>query len=73
MARKDRRLEKERPLPAQERKDALEAVLDPAVPRLPAEQERGLMEALDEADRGELVDGPEAIAKQRRRIAARGK
>jgi hypothetical protein len=27
-----------------------------------------LVEALDEADRGELVDGPEAIAKQRRRV-----
>jgi hypothetical protein len=32
--------------------------------RLSSEQQRSLMESLDEADRGELVDGPEAIAKQ---------
>jgi hypothetical protein len=38
------------------------------VPPVSAEQEQGLVEALDEADRGELVDGPEAIAKQRRRV-----
>jgi hypothetical protein len=48
--------------------DVLEGVLELVVPPASAEQEQGLVEALDEADRGELVDGPEAIAKQRRRV-----
>lgn len=57
-----------RHLPAQERMDVLEGVLELVVPPVSAEQEQGLVDALDEADRGELVDGPEAIANQRRRV-----
>src|SRR5512144_82770 len=67
-ARKDQILDEVRRLPAQERMDVLEGVLELVVPPVSAEQEQGLVEALDEADRGELVDGPEAIAKQRRRV-----
>jgi hypothetical protein len=52
--------------------DVLEGVLELVVPPLSAEQaaeqEQGLGEAIDEADRGDLVDGSEAIAKQRRRV-----
>jgi hypothetical protein len=68
MMRKDQILDEVRRLPAQERMDVLEGVLELVVPSVSAEQEQGLVEALDEADRGELVDGPEAIAKQRRRV-----
>jgi hypothetical protein len=68
MTRKDQILDEVRRLPAQERMDVLEGVLELVVPPVSAEHEQGLVEALDEADRGELVDGPEAIAKQRRRV-----
>jgi hypothetical protein len=68
MMRKDQILDEVRRLPAQERMDVLEGVLELVVPPASAEQEQGLVEALDEADRGELVDGPEAIAKRRRRV-----
>jgi len=68
MTRRDQILEEVRRLSAPERMDVLEGVLELVVPSLSAQQEQGLIEALDEADRGELVDGPEAIAKQRRRI-----
>ena len=68
MTRKDQILDEVRRLPAQERMDVLEGVLELVVPPVSAEQEQGLVEALDEADRGELVDGPEAIAKQWRRV-----
>jgi hypothetical protein len=68
MMRKDQILDEVRRLPAQERMAVLEGVLELVVPPGSAEQEQGLVEALDEADRGELVDGPEAIAKQRRRV-----
>jgi hypothetical protein len=66
--REDQILDEVRRLPAQERMDVLEGVLELVVPPVSAEQEQGLVKALDEADRGELVDGPEAIAKQRRRV-----
>jgi hypothetical protein len=39
-------------------------------PSLSAEQESGIAEAMDEADRGETMDGPTAMAAARRR--ARG-
>ncbi len=68
MMRKDQILDEVRRLPAQERMDVLEGVLELVVSSVSAEQEQGLVDALDEADRGELVDGPEAIAKQRRRV-----
>jgi hypothetical protein len=70
MTRKDQILDEVRRLPAQERTDVLEGVLEFVVPPLSAEQEQGLMEAMGAADRGELVDGTEAIAKQRRRVRA---
>jgi hypothetical protein len=72
MMHKDQILEEVRRLPAQERMDVLEGVLELVVPSLSAEQEQGLVEAIDEADRGELVDGSEAIAGQRRRVRGAG-
>lgn len=68
MTRKDQILDEVRRLPAHERMDVLEGVLELVMPPLSAEQEQELAEAIDEADRGDLVDGPEAIARQRRRI-----
>lgn len=68
MMRKDQILEEVRRLPAQERLDVLAGVLELVVPPVSAEQEEGLVEALEEADRGDLVDGPEAIAEQQRRV-----
>jgi hypothetical protein len=59
-----------RQLPADERMDVLRGVVGLVVPSLSAEQEDGIAEALDEADRGETVDGPAALAAARKR--ARG-
>jgi hypothetical protein len=72
MTRKDQILDEVRRLPAQERMDVLEGVLELVVPPLSSVQEQGLGEAIDEADRGELVDGAEAIARQRRRVRGAG-
>jgi hypothetical protein len=72
MTRKDQILDEVRRLPAQERMEILEGVLELVVPPLSAEQEQGLVESIDEADRGELVDGSEAIAKQRQRVRGAG-
>jgi hypothetical protein len=42
---------------------------EPAIaPDLSADEEKGLIEALDEADRGDVIDGPAAIAEQKRRV-----
>jgi|HubBroStandDraft_2_1064218.scaffolds.fasta_scaffold754037_2 hypothetical protein len=50
--------------------DVLQGVVGLVAPSLTAEQENGIVEALDEADRGETVDGAAALAEARRR--ARG-
>jgi len=70
MTRKDQILDEVRRLPAEERMHVLEGVLELVVPPLSAKQEQGLVEAIDEADRGELVEGSGAFAKQRRRLRA---
>ena len=67
--RKDEILDEVRRLPAEERMDVLEGILEIVVPTLPAEEERGIAEAIDEAERGELVDGAAALERQRRRLS----
>jgi len=70
MTRTEEILDEVRRLPASERMDVLEGVLELVVPSLSPEQEQGLLDAIDQADRGDLVDGSEAIERQRRRIHA---
>lgn len=48
--------------------DVLRGVVGLVAPSLSAEQEIGIAEAMDEADRGETVDGPVALAAARRRV-----
>jgi hypothetical protein len=72
MMRKDQIIDEVRRLPAQDRMDVLQGVLELVALPLSTEEEKGLAEAMDEADRGELVDGAEAIAKQRRRVHGAG-
>jgi len=66
--RKDEILDEVRRLPAEERMDVLEGIMELVAPSLSPEEEQGVAEAIDEAERGELVDGPEAIARQRLRV-----
>jgi hypothetical protein len=47
-------------------------VVDLVAPTLSPEQEQVLVDALDKADRGEVVDGTEAFAKQRQRLRDKG-
>jgi hypothetical protein len=68
MTRKEQIIDEVRRLPAPDRMEIVQGLLDLVAPPLSAEQEQGLAEAIDEADRGELVDGSEAFAQQRRRI-----
>jgi hypothetical protein len=74
VTRKEQILDEVRSLPASERMEILEGVLELVMPSLSPEQEQGLLDAIGQADRGdlelELIDGPEAIAKQRRRLYA---
>jgi hypothetical protein len=63
-------LEEVRQLPEDERMDVLRGVVGLVATSLTPEQESGIAEALDEADRGETVDGATALAAARRR--ARG-
>jgi hypothetical protein len=69
MTRAQRILDEVRRLPTEERMDVLQGLVDLVAPPLSAEHEQGLIDALDEADRGEVVDGTEAFAKQRQRRA----
>jgi hypothetical protein len=68
MTRKEQIIDEVRRLPAPDRMEIVQGLLDLVAPPLSAEQEQGLAVAIDEADRGELVDGSEAFAQQRRRI-----
>jgi hypothetical protein len=66
--RKDEILAEVRRLPDEDRMDLLEGIIELIAPPLSADEEHGLAEAIDEADREELVDGPEVLAKERRRL-----
>jgi hypothetical protein len=72
MTPKEKILEDVKRLPAQERMDVLEGVLELVAPALSGKQEQGLVDALDEADRGDLLDGPAALSEQRRRVRGAG-
>ena len=48
--------------------EIVQGILELVAPPLSAEQDQRLGEAIDEADRGELVDGSGAFTQQRRRV-----
>ena len=52
--------------------DVLQGVVDLVAPTLSPEQEQGLVDAIDEADRGDMVDGAAAFAKLRGRVRDAG-
>ena len=72
MTRAQRILDEVRELPAQERMDVLEGVVDLVAPTLSPTQGKGLVDAIDEADKGDLVDGAAAFAKLRGRVRDAG-
>jgi len=72
MTRAQRILDEVRRLPTEERMDVLQGVVDLVAPALSAGQEEGLADAVDEADRGDLVDGAAAFAKLRGRARDAG-
>lgn len=72
MTRAQQILDEVRRLPTEERMDVLQGVVDLVAAPLSPEQEKGLSDAIDEADRGELVDGPAALAEMRRRLHGAG-
>jgi hypothetical protein len=72
MTRAQRILDEVRRLPTEERMDVLQGVVDLVAPALSAEQEKGLVDAIDEADRGDLVDGAATFAKLRGRVRDAG-
>jgi hypothetical protein len=52
--------------------DVLQGVVDLVAAPLSPEQEQGLSDAIDAADRGELVDGATAFVEIRRRLHGAG-
>ena len=72
MTRTQRILDEVRRLPTEERMDVLQGVVDLMAPALSTEQEKDLADAIDEADRGDLVDGAAAFAKLRGRARDAG-
>jgi hypothetical protein len=68
MTRVQQILEDVRRLPAEERMEVLRGVVELLAPSLSSDQEQGLADAIDEADRGDVVDGPTAFAKLRGRV-----
>jgi hypothetical protein len=72
MTRAEQILDEVRRLPKDERMDILQGVVELVAPALTPEQEKGLIDAVGEADRGDLVDGAAALAKQRGRARGAG-
>ena len=68
MTRAEQILDEVRRLPTEERMDVLQGVVDLVAVPLSPEEEKGLSDAIDEADRGELADGPTAFMEMRRRL-----
>ena len=52
-------------LPHDEQMAVLQRLVEIVAPPLTAAEEQGLEDALDEADRGDVIDGPEVFAKLR--------
>jgi hypothetical protein len=67
MTRTQEILEEVRRLRAEEQMEVLRGVIELAAPSLSPNEEQGLADAIDEADRGDLVDGASALAKLRGR------
>jgi hypothetical protein len=72
MTRTQQILDEVRRLPTEERMDVLQGVVELVAPALSPEQEKGLADAIDESDRGDLVDGAAAFAKLRGRARDAG-
>jgi len=72
VTRAQRILDEVRRLPTEERMDVLRGIVDLVAPTLSPEQEKGLLDGIDEADRGDLVDGVAAFAKLRGRVRDAG-
>ncbi|HEY5418044.1 MAG TPA: hypothetical protein VIK41_24580 [Gemmatimonadaceae bacterium] len=72
MTRAQRILDEVRRLPTEERMDVLQGVVDLVAPTLSPEQEKGLVDAIAEADKGDLVDGVATFAKLRGRVRDEG-
>jgi len=72
MTRAQRILDEVRRLPTEERMDVLQGIVDLVAPTLSPEQKMGLVDAIDEADRGDLADGVAAFAKLRGRVRDAG-
>ena len=68
MTRAQQILDEVRRLPTAEQLDVLQGVVGLVAPPLSPEQEKGLADALDEVDTGNLVDGAAAFAKLRGRV-----
>jgi hypothetical protein len=72
VTRAQRILDEVRRLPTEERMDVLQGVVDLVAPTLSPEQEKGLVDAIAEADKGDLVDGVATFAKLRGRVRDEG-
>ena len=72
MTRAQQILDEVRRLPTEERMDVLQGIVDLVAWTLSPEQERSLVDAIDEADRGDLVDGVAAFATLRGRVRDAG-
>lgn len=68
MTRKEQIIDEVSRLPAPDRMEVIQGLVELVAPPLSAEQEQELADAIDEADRGELLDGSDAFAQQRRRV-----
>jgi hypothetical protein len=72
VTRAQRILDEVRRLPTEERMDVLQGTVHLVAPTLSPEQERGLVDAIDETDGGDLVDGVAAFAELRGRVRDAG-
>jgi hypothetical protein len=72
MTRAEQILEEVRRLPAEERMEVLRGVIELVAPPLTPDEEKGLANAIDDAGRGDLVDGAAALAKLRGRVRDAG-
>jgi hypothetical protein len=70
--RAQRILDEARRLPTEERMFVLQGVVDMVAPALSREEEKGLADAIDEADKGKLLDRAAALAKLRGRVRDAG-
>jgi hypothetical protein len=72
MTRAQRVLDEVRRLPTEERMEVLQGVVDLVAPALSPGQENGLVDAIDEAEGGDVVEGAAAFARLRGRARDAG-